>query len=279
MASLGRAYWKGYLRLSLVTIPVEIFNAVDPAGEIKLNQIHKPTGKRINYTKTVKGYGEVEAADIVKGYEVDEDKYVFLEPDELETIKLESKKTCDLTQFVDAKDIDPRYFEKPYYIVPQDEHAAEGYMVIHEALQKMNKVGVGQVTINGREHLVAVSPMERGLVMDLLRYPQELKAPQKYFADLPTTKVNGEMVSLASEIITRLSVPFSPQQFTDRYAQALQELIAQKSKGKNIVAIASGARPKGENVTDFMEALRRSVKGDKPAGPKSAPTAKKRKAS
>jgi len=279
MASLGRAYWKGYLRLSLVTIPVEIFNAVDPAGEMKLNQIHKPTGKRINYTKTVKGYGEVEAADIVKGYEVDEDKYVFLEPDELETIKLESKKTCDLTQFVDAKDIDPRYFEKPYYIVPQDEHAAEGYMVIHEALHKMNKVGVGQVTINGREHLVAVSPMERGLVMDLLRYPQELKAPQEYFADLPTTKVNAEMVSLASEIITRLSVPFSPQQFSDRYAQALQELIAQKSKGKNIVAVASGARPSGENVTDFMEALRRSVKGDKPAGPKSAPAAKKRKAS
>ena len=158
MASPGRAYWKGVLRLSLVSIAVEIYNAVDTSTEIRFNQIHKPSGKRINYTKTVKGIGPIETSDIVKGFEVDKDQYVFLEPEELDAIKLESKKTLDLTQFVDVKDIDPRYFERPYYLVPQDDQAAEGYMVIREALTKMNKLGVGQVTMSGREYLVSVGP-------------------------------------------------------------------------------------------------------------------------
>ena len=184
MASPGRAYWKGVLRLSLVSIAVEIYNAVDTSTEIRFNQIHKPSGKRINYTKTVKGIGPIETSDIVKGFEVDKDQYVFLEPEELDAIKLESKKTLDLTQFVDVKDIDPRYFERPYYLVPQDDQAAEGYMVIREALTKMNKLGVGQVTMSGREYLVAVGPVDRGLVMEIMRYPGELKAPQTYFHDL-----------------------------------------------------------------------------------------------
>ena len=134
MATPGRAYWKGFLRLSLVSIAVEIYNAVETASEIHFNQIHKPTGKRINYTKTVKGVGPVENADIVKGYEIDKDTYVTLEPEEIEAIGLESKKIVDLVQFVDASEIDPRYFERPYYIVPADDHAKEGYLVIREAL-------------------------------------------------------------------------------------------------------------------------------------------------
>ncbi len=277
MASPGRAYWKGILRLSLVSIAVEVFNAVDSSTEIRFNQIHKPSGKRINYTKTVKGIGPVEASDIVKGFEVDKDQYVFLEPDELDAIKLESKKTLDLVQFVDVKDIDPRYFERPYYLVPQDDQAAEGYMVIREALSKMNKLGVGQITMSGREYLVAVGPVDRGLVMEIMRYAGELKAPQTYFHDLPNGKVDSEMVGLATEIIKRKSEKFKPQEFKDRYALALAELVKEKSKGKRIVSVPEEERPSRGNVINLMDALRKSVKGaEEPAERKTAPKKKAR---
>lgn len=265
MASPGRPYWKGVLRLSLVSIAVELFNAVNSATEIRFNQIHRPSGKRINYTKTVKGIGPVESSDIVKGYEVDKDQYVFLEPDELDAIKLDSKKTLDLTQFVDVKEIDPRYFERPYYLVPQDDQAAEGYMVIRAALAKMNKLGVGQVTMSGREYLVAVGPVERGLGLEIMRYPNELKAPQTYFHDLPDSKVDEEMVSLATEIIRRKSGSFKPQEFKDRYQVALAELVRRKSSGKRIVTVEEEAPARG-NVINLMDALRKSVKAaEKPA--------------
>ena len=275
MASPGRAYWKGFLRLSLVTIPVEIFNAVDSSSEISFNQIHKPSGKRINYTKTVQGIGPIENSDIVKGYQLEKDVYVTLEPDELDAIKLESKKTLDLVQFVDVKDIDPRYFERPYFLVPPDEQAAEGYMVIREALQKENKMGVGQVTMSGREYLVAVGPVDRGLVMEIMRYPNELKAPQTYFHDLPTAKTDPEMVSLATEIIQRKSGPFKPQEFKNRYAVALQELVKEKSKGKKIIT-APAAEPVRGNVINLMDALRKSLGSAKQAEQKPTPKKKAR---
>jgi DNA end-binding protein Ku len=277
MASPGRAYWKGLLRLSLVSIAVEVFNAVDTSTDIRFNQIHKPSGKRINYTKTVKGIGPVETSDIVKGFEVDKDQYVFREPEELNAIKLESKKTLDLTQFVDVKDIDPRYFERPYYLVPQDDQAAEGYMVIREALIKMNKLGVGQVTMSGREYLVAVGPVGRGLVMEIMRYAGEPKSPQTYFHDLPDGKVDSEMVSLATEIIKRKSDKFRPQDFKDRYAVALNELVKETSKGKKIVSVPEAETPSRGNVINLMDALRKSLKGaEEPAERKNAPKKKAR---
>jgi DNA end-binding protein Ku len=261
MASPGRPYWKGMLRLSLVSIAVEIYNAVDSSTEIRFNQIHKPSGKRINYTKTVKGIGPIDTADIVKGYEVEPDRYVFLEPEEIDAIKLESKKTLELVQFVDAKEIDPRYFERPYYLVPQDDQAAEGYMVIREALSKMKKQGIGQVTLSGREYLVAVGPVDRGLLMEVLRYSNELKKPQTFFHDLPDGKVDPEMVDLAAEIIQRKSGAFKPQDFEDHYATALAKLVQEKSKGKRIVSIPEEETATSGNVINLMDALRKSVKG------------------
>jgi DNA end-binding protein Ku len=255
----GRAYWKGFLRLSLVSIPVEIYNAVEPGASIALNQIHKPSGKRVNYTKTVKGIGPIESADIVKGYEVDKDVYVTLEPHEIEALKVESKKTLDLQQFIEASEIDPRYFEKPYYIVPADEHAAEGYLVIREALRGMNKLGVGQITMSGREHIVAVGPVEDGLVMEVLRYKEELRPARPYFSDLPSLKLDEEMVGLARELIARKAAPFEPERFRDTYAEAMRELIEEKAKGKRIVARPSTAAPEGK-VVDLLDALRKSLK-------------------
>lgn len=270
MAAPGRAYWKGFLKLSLVSVGVAVYNAVDTSAEIKFNQIHRPSGKRINYTKTVKGIGPVDAADIVKAYEVDENTYVTLEPEELDAIKLESKKTLELQQFVETEEIDPRYFERPYYVVPVDDHAIEGYLVIRDALKKSGKFGVGQVTMSGHEYLVAVGPLDRGIGMHIMRYADEIRSTAAYFGDLPEQKLDSEMVALAGELIGRKAASFKPDQYKNRYVTALQDLVKEKAKGHKIVA-AADERPTGTNVVDLMDALRRSVKTDQPA---KAPAAK-----
>ncbi|WP_421695390.1 Ku protein [Aestuariivirga sp.] len=260
----GRAYWKGFLRLSLVSIPVEVFSAVDSSATVTLNQIHKPSGKRVNYTKTVKGIGPIESADIVKGFEVDKDVYVTIEDEEIDAIKVESRRTLDLQQFIDVEEIDPRYFEKPFYVVPADEHAAEGYLVIREALRDMKKLGVGQITMSGREHVVAVGPVEKGLVMEVLRYANEVRSPKPYFSDLPQLQLDKEMVALARELISKKAAPFEPAKFHDSYADAMRELIAVKSKGKRITAKPSAPAGEGK-VVDLLDALRKSLKSGAPA--------------
>jgi DNA end-binding protein Ku len=271
-----RAYWKGFLRLSLVSIAVEVYNAVDTKSEISFRQIHKPSGRRINYTKTVQGIGEVDNADIVKGYEVGDDTYVTLEPEEIDAVKLESKKTMDLVKFVDASEIDPRYFERPYYIAPSDKHSGEGFVVIREALKKTGKVGLAQLTISGREWLVAVAPFEDGLLMEMLRYADEIKKASSFFDEVPTAKPDKEMIDLAIELIERKSGKFVPKDFENHYATALRELVQKKMKGQKITARHEEA-PRGAKVIDLMAALRKSI-GDKDGGKskvKSAPAKKK----
>jgi DNA end-binding protein Ku len=254
----SRAYWKGFLRLSLVTIGVHVHNAVESKSEISFRQIHKPTGRRVNYQKTVSGVGVVENADIVKGYEVDKDQYVLLEPEEIDAIKLESKRTIDLVQFVDAQDVDYRYFERPYFLVPGDQMAGEGYAVIRDALRKTGKVGLGQLTISGREWLVAVAPLEDGLVMEMLRYADELRDPAEYFVEVPSAKPQKEMIDLAVQLVDKKSGSFEPKKFEDHYGTALKELVQEKMKGHTVVA-NEAERPSGTNVVDLMEALLRSV--------------------
>src|SRR5271168_4232085 len=217
MPKRARAYWKGHLRLSLVSIPVEIYNAVESQNEISFRQIHKPSGRRINLEKVVPGVGKVENSDIVKGYEIEPDTYVTLEPSEIDALKLESKKTIDLVQFVDADDIDTRYYERPYFITPADDLAGEGYVVIRDALRKTNKVGLGQVTISGREWLIAISPIRDGdgLVMGMLRYADELRDPKDFFDEVPTAKPQKDMVDLAVQLITQKSGAFHPEKFVN----------------------------------------------------------------
>ena len=275
MAPVGRPYWKGFVRLSLVQVGVQIFSAVEPSST-SLNQIHKPSGKRVSYTKTVPGIGPVEESDIVKGYQVSEDVYVMLEPEELEAVRLESKKTLDLQEFVSVEDIDPRYFEAPYYLVPEDEFQTEGYRVIQAALAGKRKLGVGQITMGGREYLAAVGALEQGLALYILRYANEIRGADKYFADIPEAKVDPEMVDLASKLIADNTAPFDPSQFHNTYTVRLNELVQQKSKGKKLVVKTEEERPKGANVVDLMDALRKSVKGDK-SGDKPSPAKKGRK--
>jgi DNA end-binding protein Ku len=275
MPKSARAYWKGFLRLSLVTIGVEIYNAVESKSDISFRQIHKPSGKRVNYQKIVAGIGKIENDDIVKGYEVDKDTYVVLDPEEIDAVKLESKKTIDLVQFVDAKDIDYRYFERPYFIAPTDELSGEGYVVIRDALRKTGKVGLAQVTISGREWLVAIAPLADGLVMEMLRYAEELRQPADFFDEVPSAKPDREMVDLAVQLIEKKASAFRPEKFEDHYQTALKALIKDKLKGRKIVA-HEDERPKGGNIVDLMEALKKSVGGTSPTKPKSTRSAKKR---
>lgn len=268
-----RPYWKGYLRLALVTIPVQIHNATE-SSKVALHQIHKPSGQRINYTVTTDGK-EVEKNEIVKGYPVAEDTYVTLEDEELDAIKLETKKTLDLQEFVKEEEIAPPFFERPYYIVPEDEYATEGYQVIHAALKKEKRLGLGQIVMSGKEQLVAVGALDRGLAMYVLRYPDELRAASKYFGDLPASSDRPDMVDLAIQLIDEHSSRFKAEVYKNSYEVALLALIKEKSKGKKIKATEpETTRPSGRNVVDLMDALKKSVTGRKST---EEPPAKKRR--
>ena len=258
----------------MVSIPIEIFNAVECKSEISFRQIHKPSGRRVNYEKVVQGIGKIDSADIVKGYEVDGDQYVLLEPEEIDAVKLESKKTIDLVQFIGAKDIDYRYFERPYFITPADAMAGEGYVVIRDALRKTGKVGLAQVTIAGREWLVAIAPLEDGLVMEMLRYAEELRKPEDFFDEVPTEKPAKEMVDLAVQLIAKKSGAFHPEKFEDHYETALKELVQEKLKGRKIIARRGTSsawrqrrRPDG--------GVAASIEGKRPSRPKAAKSRKK----
>lgn len=263
-----RAYWKGYLRLSLVNIGIELYSATSSQKRVSLRQIHKPSGKRIRYQKIAEGVGPVDTDEIVKGFETSKDEYVILEPDELDEIKLESKRTIDLVQFVEACEIDPRYFEKPYYVVPRDDEvAAEGFTVIREALRKNKMVGLGQMAVRGRDYVVAIKPCGDGLLLETLRFADEIRESETVFDDIPEMKPDKEMLELASELIERKAKPFKPEVFKSSYADALMELIKEKREEGAIShdessdgASGSGGRGK---VVDLMEALKKSVDKDK----------------
>lgn len=257
----SRAYWKGHLRLSLVTVGIELHSAIKSGANIPLHQIHKPSGKRIRYQKVAPGVGEVEAADIVKGYEVDKNEYVTLNDDELDAIKLESRRTIDLVQFVDQGEIDPRYFEKPYYVVPADDEVAhEGFAVIREALRKSQKVGLGQMATRGKDQICAVRPCGDGILLETLRYEREVKDSDDVFASIKKERVDKEMLDLAGELIERKTHAFNPSKFKSHYLTALKDLIEEKrKKGKVTAATDEDIEGRGSNVIDLMDALRKSV--------------------
>ncbi|MEH6743437.1 non-homologous end joining protein Ku [Hyphomonas sp.] len=258
-----RAYWKGHLRLSLVNIGIELYTATSSSGRISLRQIHKPSGQRIHYQKIADGVGPVDTDDIVKGFELAKDEYVLLEPEDLDEIKLESRRTIDLVQFVNACEIDPRYFEKPYYVVPaEDEVAAEGFTVIREALRQSKMVGLGQMAVRGRDYVVAIRPCGKGLLLETLRFAEEIRSSDSVFDDIPDLEPEQEMLDLAEELIERKAAPFEAEAFESQYTEALRDLIEEKreagavSRDESDGAGSSGGRG---NIVDLMEALKKSV--------------------
>ena len=274
----ARAYWQGQIRLALVSIPVEVYSATKSGATIQFHQIHEPTGKRINYEKVVQGVGPVDRDEIVKGYEVSKGNYVLLDEDEIEAAKIESRCTLDLVQFVDAGEIDVFYFEKPYYVVPADDLAEEAYVVLREALKQAKKVALGQLSVRGREYLVSLKPCGKGIVLETLRYEDEVRKAQSYFKDLPAGKPSKDMLDLAKTLIDQKSAPFDASEFHDRYVEALQELIEKKrkAKGKKVLEdVEEPEAPRGSNVIDLMAALKKSVGGAEEKAPAKKPAAKK----
>lgn len=254
-----RIYWKGHLRLSLVSIDVALYAATASKGRVSLRQIHEPTGKRIRHQKVAEGE-PAEPDEIVKGYEAKKGSYVVLEPDELEEIKLETKDTIRIDRFVEVAEIDPRYYERPYYLVPRGKSAAEGFVVIREALRKKKVVALGQMVLAGREQLVTIRPCGNGLLLEKLRYAEEVRASDSVFDDIPDLDPEEDMMEMAEDLIDKKTGDFEPDEFEDSYEKALRELIEQKADDDEIVSpVGAEEDVKSGEVVDLMEALKKSV--------------------
>ena len=274
----ARPIWRGQIRLALVSIPVELYPATKSGASIQFHQVHEPSGKRIKYEKVVPGIGPVDRDEIMKGYEVSKGHYVLLDPEEIEKVKLESKKTLDLVQFVDVGDIDAMYFEKPYYVVPADDLAEDAFVVLREALRKSKKIGVGQLAMRGQEYVVAIKPCGRGILLETLRYADEVNKANSYFREIGDTKPDEDMLDLASMLIEKKTGEFDASEFHNRYIDALKELIRekQKSKGEKVIQDpdAEAPLPKGSNVIDLMAALKKSLETGGSTSEKEKPKAR-----
>jgi DNA end-binding protein Ku len=263
-----RPYWKGYLKLSLVSCPVALYPATSEREKIRFNQLNKNTGHRIRYLKVDAETGdEVETPDIIKGYEVSKGEYIQLDPEELEAIALESKRVIEIDEFVRRDEIDDLYFNNPYYIVPDGEVGRQAFAVIREALKQEGMVAIGSVMFTSREHIIALEARSKGLLGVTLRYPYELRKEDEYFDDIPDEKVTKDMLELASHIVETKTAHFEAEKFHDRYENALTELLKKKQSGQKIVSVA-GREPR--KVVNLMDALRRSARAEK-----SAPSAKR----
>jgi DNA end-binding protein Ku len=256
-----RAYWKGYLKLSLVSCPISLFPATSEREKISFHQLNKETGNRIKYRKVDAETGdEVEQGDIVKGYEVTKGEYIELDPEELDAVALESKRVIDIEQFVPKKDIDELYMRDPYYIVPDGEVGQQAFAVIREAIRKEGMVAIGKVVFTSREHIIALEARGKGLMGITLRYPYEVREEEEYFDDIEDEKVPKDMLDLAMHIVETKRGKFEPEKFEDEYEDALKDLLKKKQKGEKI------ERPKESkpsNVVNLMDALRASVKDQK----------------
>ena len=277
----ARPSWRGQIRLALVAIPVEIYPATKAGKSIAFHQVHEPSGQRVRYEKVVPGIGPVDRDEILKGYEVSKGEYVLLDPEEIEKVKLESRKTLELTQFVDLADIDPIYYDKPYFVTPADDLAEEAFVVLREALKRSKKVGIGQLAMRGQEYVVSLKPCGRGMVLETLRYADEVNKAASYFRDIGEAKPDPDLLELAETLIEKKASDFDASEFHNRYIEALRKLIEekQKKKGKRVIQDNSPDLPsKGSNVIDLMAALKKSIdsggrseaKAKKPAAKKPA---------
>ena len=274
----ARPIWRGQIRLALVSIPVELYPATKSGASIQFHQVHEPSGKRIKYEKVVPGVGPVDRDEIVKGYEVSKGHYVLLDQEEIEAVKLESRKTLDLVQFVDLADIDAMYFDKPYYVVPADDLAEEAFVVIRDALRQARKVGVGQLAMRGQEYVVALKPCGRGMLLETLRYADEVNKAASFFREIGDAKPDPDLLDLASTLIEKKTGDFDPKEFHNRYVDALKSLIAEKQrkKGEKVIQDPDADAPpsRGSNVIDLMAALKKSL-GEGGAGANDNKGAKK----
>ena len=277
-----RPIWRGQLRLSLVSIPVEMFTATRSAAKPSFRQIHEPTGKPIHYEKVVDGVGPVEKDDIRKGFEYEKGDYVLLTDDEIDAVKLETRKTLELVQFVEEGEIPPMYFDTPYFLAPADELAEDAFRVVRDALRKARKLGLGQLALRGKEYLVAVRPCGKGILLETLHYADEIKKSDSFFSEIPAKSTDPDLLDVATALIDKKTSKFDPSEFKDHYNAALRELIARKlkSKGKKVATEVEepSKSPRGDNVVDLMAALKKSLEGGSGKAAAKAPAKSKSRA-
>jgi len=269
---MPRPFWSGQIQISLVSFGIKLFPATEAKSEIRFHQLSRKSGERIKHQKVSDDEGPVDNSDIVKGYEYRKGEYVTVEPEEIEHLRIPSRHTLEVTQFVDEDELDPEFFEKPYFVVPENDVQAEAFAVVRKALQTTKKVGLGKIAFGGREHLVAISaPADdklAGMMAYTMRYPEELRDPGEYFRDIKKVAVDEDQLSLAKELIKRKAAKFVPEKFKDEYETALRELV--EAKVKHAPIPREEPAPKSAKVINLMDALRKSVRGD------AAPAAKKK---
>jgi len=271
-----RAYWKGYLKLSLVSCPIALSPATSSSERISFRQINKQTGNRLRQQLVDEVTREpVDAADKGKGYEVDKGIYIEVDDDELEAIEVESKHTIEIDRFVPAAQIDKRYYDSPYYIMPTDTVGQEAFAVIRDAMRGKSMVALGRIVLAKRERVVALEPYGKGLLGTTLRYAYEVRKPEEYFDGIQDIKVPNEMLKLAEHILDTKKGDFEPAEFEDHYETALVELLRKKQAGfKPPKQKEQAAAPR--NVINLMDALRRSVEAERGAAPAQGKKGRKR---
>lgn len=276
---MPRTYWKGHIRLSLVTFAVALYPVVNSQAKLAFRQIDKTTGQPIKEKKIVPGRNEdVTAEDIVKGYEYEKGRFVVVEDEDFEKVRLESKKTIDLERFFPVAELDPLYIDKPYYVVPDGQLAEEAFAVVREALEHENRAALGRVVLSGRERPVAIAPRGKGMVLYTLHASDAIRRASLYFGDLKEAEVDEDQVAVAETLVTRKAGHFDPGHFVDRYQEGLRQIIQAKIEGETPPLIEE-AEP--GNVVNLMDALKRSLEqegaGAEAGGRASAPKKKGRK--
>lgn len=280
-----RANWTGHLKLSLVSIPIRLYNAISTANKVSFNQLHKGCNQRLRQQLVCPQHGKVEREDIAKGYEYEKDRYVVLEEADLEKVELETTKTIELLQFVDGAQIDPIYFSTSHYVAPDGPVAEEAFRIFREALKKLNKVAIGRVVMHGKENIVALRPQDKGFVLNMLHYASEVRGAEPYFAEIKDAPVSKEQLALAIQLIESTAADFNPAEFTDRYQDSLMEVIKAKIAGAAPVVVQQQQVGKVINLMDALQASIAQVKSQKSAKKpaaasvkSSAPAQKKAKA-
>lgn len=269
-----RPSWEGHLRLSLVSCPVALYGATSRAGDVSFRLINPDTGNRIRQIAVDAETGkEVERRDLVRGFEIEKDRYVLLTDDEIKSVRLESTKTIDIERFVKVEDIDRIWWEDPYYLAPSEKAGIEAFVVIREALRRSGQVALGRVVIHTRERMVALEPRGEGILVTTLRSNDEIRPEAEVFETIAARKADAKMVQIAEQIIAQQQGPFDPASFVDHYEEALRELIRSKQDGGD----GGVSAPAKDNVIDLMEALKRSLSGEsgKPPQRVAKATAKK----
>lgn len=268
----ARAFWKGYLKLSLVSCPIALYTGTSATERVSFRQINKKTGNRLRQQLVDEVTREpVEGQNKGRGYEYAKNAYIPVDDDELDAIAVESTHTIEIDSFVPREQVDERYLDSPYYIKPDDRVGQEAFAVIREAMRGKGLVGIGRVVLARRERPILLEPSDRGLKATTLRYPYEIRDAKEYFDDIPDVKVEPDMLKLAEQILQSKATDFDPAQFVDRYEEAVVTMLKKKQAGLPVAR--ERATPRPQNVVNVMDALRRSIAQEKSAF---APPKKKR---